>query len=177
MPLGANLGRRLGWAQVRRPVRLRLPEPRSEGERRSTMPVFPRPLRRALLIACLLLPQLSPVKANAVIVHGRVTDPLGAVVAGAAVTLVYNGKVVTSTHSDATGQFTLSSGVAGRFFVLAGGPSFRQVTTHSFYAGKLDSVEQDVVLEADTVRQSIVVTASGLPMPQAQTGASVDVLH
>ena len=55
--------------------------------------------------------------------------------------------------------------------------AFRQVVTQGFYAGRLDSVQQDVVLEADTVRQSIVVTASGLPMPQAQTSASVDVLH
>ena len=109
--------------------------------------------------------------------HGTVTDPLGAAVVGATVALVLDGKVVTNTHTDSVGGFTLSCGTGGRFFVVAAAPSFRQVITQGFYAGKLDSVQQDVVLEADTVRQSIVVTASGLPMPQAQTSASVDVLH
>jgi iron complex outermembrane receptor protein/vitamin B12 transporter len=141
------------------------------------MSAFARPLRRSLTLACLLLLPFHPNPAHAAIVHGTVTDPLGAAVSGATVALVENGKVVTNTHSDAAGGFTLSCGSGGRFYVLAGAPSFRQVTTRSFYAGKLDSVQQDVVLEADTVRQNIVVTASGLPAPQAQSGASVDVLH
>jgi iron complex outermembrane receptor protein/vitamin B12 transporter len=115
--------------------------------------------------------------AYAAIVHGTVTDPLGAAVAGATVALVQNGKVVTNTHTDAAGGFTLSCGTGGRFYVLASGISFRQVATQSFYAGKLDSVERDVVLEAGTVRQSIVVTATGLATTQAQTASSVDVLH
>jgi iron complex outermembrane receptor protein/vitamin B12 transporter len=147
------------------------------------MHVLPRLSRRlsapvlALLVASLLSPLLSPTAASAAIVRGTVTDPLGAAVPGAAVALVLNGKVVTSTHTDAVGGFTMSCGSGGRFYVVAAAASFRQVVTPGFYAGKLDSVEQDVVLEADTVRQSIVVTASGLPIPQAQTGASVDVLH
>jgi iron complex outermembrane receptor protein/vitamin B12 transporter len=134
-------------------------------------------LNRHVLLACVLLSQLSYRNASAAIVHGTVTDPLGAPVAGAAVALVQNGKVVTNTHSDAAGGFTLSCGTGGRFYVLAAGTSFRQVSSQGFYAGKLDSVQQDVVLEPDTVRQNIVVTASGLPLPQAQTGSSVSVLH
>ncbi len=147
------------------------------------MHLLSRPLRhflffaRTFLCASLILPLISAVTASAAIVHGTVTDPLGAAVAGAAVALVLDGKVITNTHTDAAGGFTMSCGSGGRFFVIAAAPSFRQVVTQGFYAGKLDSVQQDVVLEADTVRQSIVVTASGLPMPQAQTGASVDVLH
>jgi len=38
------------------------------------MPVFPRPLRRAFLVACLVLSQLSSIPAHAVIVRGTVTD-------------------------------------------------------------------------------------------------------
>ncbi len=141
------------------------------------MPVFPWRARRSLLLACFILSQLFPASAHAAIVHGTVTDPLGAAVSGATVALLQNGKVIATTRSDAAGGFTLSTGDPGRFYVIAGAPTFRQVLTQSFYAGKLDSVQQDVVLEADTVRQNIVVTASGLPAPQAQTGASVDVLH
>lgn len=139
------------------------------------MSAFPRPLRRALLFVFLL--QLPVATAYAAIVHGTVTDPLGAAVAGATVALVQDGKVVTNSLTDSYGGFTMSVGIGGRFFVLASSPSFRQVSTQSFYAGKLDSVQQDVVLEADTVRQNIVVTATGLPAPQAQTSSSVSVLH
>jgi vitamin B12 transporter len=114
---------------------------------------------------------------RAAIVRGTVTDPRGAAIAGATVALVQNGKVVTNTHTDAFGGYTLSCGSGGRFFVLASGPSFRQVSARSFYAGKLDSVQQDVVLEVDTVRQSVVVTATGMATPQGETSASVDVLH
>jgi iron complex outermembrane receptor protein/vitamin B12 transporter len=134
-------------------------------------------LSRAIHSACLLFLPLSTGLCHAAIVRGTVTDPLGAAVPGATVALVLDGKVVTNTHTDAAGGFTLSCGSGGRFYVLAAGPSFRQVTTQSFYAGKLDSVQQDVVLEPATVRQSIVVTATGLPTPQAQTSSSVDVLH
>jgi len=134
-------------------------------------------LSRHLLFACAIISQLHPAILHAAIVHGNVTDPLGAPVAGAAVALVQNGKVVTNTHSDAAGGFTLSCGAAGRFYVLAASPTFRQVSSQGFYAGKLDNVEQNVVLEANTVRQNIVVTATGLPTPQAQTSASVTVLQ
>jgi vitamin B12 transporter len=48
--------------------------------------------------------------------------------------------------------------------------------TPSFYAGKLDSVERNLVLEPQWVRQSIVVTATGTPTPQAQTSEATSVL-
>jgi iron complex outermembrane receptor protein/vitamin B12 transporter len=140
------------------------------------MSIFPWRTRHTLPIVCLLVSSFAP-EARAAIVHGTVTDPLGAAVSGATVALLQNGKVIANTRSDSAGGFTLSTGSTGRFYVVAGAPSFRQVLTQGFYAGKLDSVQQDVVLEADTVRQNIVVTASGLPTPQAQTGSSVDVLH
>jgi vitamin B12 transporter len=105
---------------------------------------------RHCLIVCAISLLSLPVALRAAIVHGTVTDPLGAPVSGAAVALVQNGKVVTNTHSDAAGGFTLSCGTGGRFYVLAASPSFRQVASQSFYAAKLDSVEQDVVIEAQT---------------------------
>jgi len=165
----------LGASQETGPIAVA--KPRSEGERRRFMSLSAWRLRRHLPLVCVVLSQLSFLSAQAAIVHGTVTDPLGAPVSGAAVALVQNGKVVTSTHSDAAGGFTLSCGTGGRFYVLASSLSFRQVSSQGFYAGKLDSVEQNVVLEVDTLRQSIIVTATGLPIPQAQTGASVTVLQ
>ncbi|MGC2163869.1 MAG: TonB-dependent receptor plug domain-containing protein, partial [Silvibacterium sp.] len=65
----------------------------------------------------------------------------------------------------------------GQFYVLAAGRSFRQVTTKAFYGGALDSVEQNIVLEPEWVRQSIVVTPTGTPTPQAQVSASITTIH
>ena len=54
--------------------------------------------------------------------------------------------------------------------------SFRQLETPGFYAGRLDNIERNVVLEPEWVRESIVVTATGTPTPQPQTSAATSVL-
>jgi vitamin B12 transporter len=114
---------------------------------------------------------------HAVSVHGTVTDSLGAPIANANVALIQNGKVIVSGHSGYDGTYQLSNAVTGTFYVLAGGTSFRQLATSAFYGGEFDSVEQNVVLEPEWVRQSIVVTATGVPQPQAQVSASVSVIE
>jgi iron complex outermembrane receptor protein/vitamin B12 transporter len=48
--------------------------------------------------------------------------------------------------------------------------------TPGFYAGRLDAIERNLVMEPEWVRQSIVVTATGTPTPQAQTSATTSVL-
>ena len=64
----------------------------------------------------------------------------------------------------------------GRFFLLVSAKSFRQLETPGFYAGRLDSVERNLVLEPEWVRESIVVTATGTPTPQPQTSEATSVL-
>ncbi len=54
--------------------------------------------------------------------------------------------------------------------------TFRQLETPGFYAGRLDSIERNLVLEPAWVHESIVVTATGTPTPQPQTGAATSVL-
>ena len=109
----------------------------------------------------------------AVSVHGTVSDPLGAPIANAVVGLVHDGKVIISGRTGPDGSYTLVSADSGRFYVLASGNSFRQLQTQSFYGRTLDDVEQNVVLEPEWVRESVVVTATGEPEPQAQTSSSV----
>lgn len=113
---------------------------------------------------------------HAVTVHGVVTDTVGRPVSDATVALVQNGQVVLTAVSHADGSYQLSNGNSGQFYVVAAGKSFRQVTTKAFYAGSLDSVEHNIVLEPEWVRQSIVVTATGTPTPQAQVSASVTTI-
>src|ERR1019366_4209653 len=103
-------------------------------------------------------------------------DASNAKVTGANVLLVSSGKVIGSAVSVADGSFQITTGVSGRFFLVVSGRTFRQLETPDFYAGQLDSIERNVVLEPEWVRESIVITATGTPTPQPQTSASISVL-
>ena len=119
----------------------------------------------------------APPAAFAAEVHGRVTDTLGAPVAGAELALVQSGTIVTNGTSGGDGSYTLHSGAAGHFYIVVVSQTFRQITTPSFYAGTLDSHLQNVVLEPDRVHQQIVVTATGTPTPQAQVSGAITVVQ
>jgi iron complex outermembrane receptor protein/vitamin B12 transporter len=113
---------------------------------------------------------------HAASIRGVVTDATGAKVTGASVSLVRNGTVVASSVSSSDGSFQLTTGTAGRFFLVVTARSFRQLQTPDFYAGQLDSIERNLVLEPAWVRESIVVTATGVPTPQPQTSEATTVL-
>ncbi len=113
---------------------------------------------------------------SAASIRGVVTDPSGAKITGANVVLLSNGKVVSTAVSTADGSFQILTGGTGRFFLVVSAKSFRQIQTPGFYAGTLDNIERNVVLEPEWVRESIVVTATGTPTPQAQTSAATSVL-
>jgi len=113
---------------------------------------------------------------HAASVRGVVTDGTGAKVTGASVSLVSNGTVLASSVSSSDGSFQLTTGSAGRFFLVVTAKSFRQLQTPDFYAGQLDSIEHNLVLEPAWVRESIVVTATGVPTPQPQTSEATTVL-
>jgi iron complex outermembrane receptor protein/vitamin B12 transporter len=109
-------------------------------------------------------------------IRGVVTDASGAKVTGAVVDLLAEGKVVATAVSTADGSYQILTGSEGRFFLVVAAKSFRQLETPVFYAGRLDNVERNVVLEPEWVRESIVVTATGTPTPQAQTSAATSVI-
>ena len=148
---------------------------RSEGNGGASMPftAFRRAIPAAQILASILL---TAAVARAASIRGVVTDPSGAKVTGAAVSLFSSGQVVSTTMSGADGSFQIITGNEGRFFLVVSAKSFRQLETPSFYAGRLDNVERNLVLEPAWVRESIVVTATGTPTPQPQTGAATSVL-
>lgn len=127
-----------------------------------------------LLAAILIV--LATTTCLAASIRGVVTDTSGAKVTGARVVLLCNGKAVAAAASTADGSFQITTGCEGRFFLVVSAKSFRQLHTPDFYAGPLDSVERNLVLEPEWVRQSIVVTATGTPTPQTQTGADISVI-
>ena len=134
--------------------------------------------RLLLLASAALLPVfLHPPSLRAISVHGLVTDQLNQPISGAVVALVDNGKVLLTVRTALDGSYSLSTATAGRFYVLAGGNHFRELSTESFYGDALASVERNVTLEPDTVHESIVVSATGTPLPEAQVSASVTELN
>ena len=139
----------------------------------STRCILSRTLPRAFTL--LLLAACATV-CPAASIRGVVTDASGAKVTGASVVLLSGGKAIGTAVSTADGSFQIITGVEGRFFLLVSAKSFRQLETPSFYAGRLDSVECNIVLEPEWVRQSIVVTATGTPTPQPQTSEATSVL-
>jgi iron complex outermembrane receptor protein/vitamin B12 transporter len=106
-------------------------------------------------------------------VHGSVVDTLGRPIPNALVALVDNGEVVLTVKSGSDGSYQITTGTSGRFYVLATGTSFRELITESFYGASLDSVEENITLEPETLREAIVVTATGTPVPSAQVSASI----
>jgi iron complex outermembrane receptor protein/vitamin B12 transporter len=124
----------------------------------------------------LLLLAASVTLCPAASIRGVVSDASGARVTGANVILISGGKEVASAACGAGGSFEVTTGVEGRFFLVVSAPSFRQLETPSFYAGRLDSVERNIVLEPEWARESIVVTATGTPTPQPQTSEATSVL-
>ncbi|HEY2472219.1 MAG TPA: TonB-dependent receptor plug domain-containing protein [Terracidiphilus sp.] len=114
--------------------------------------------------------------ANAASIRGVVSDASGARVSGATVHLLQNGQIVASAVSGADGSFQILTGLRGRFFLVVTATKFRQLEAPGFYAGQLDSVERNLVLEPEWVHESIVVSATGTPTPQPQTGAATSVI-
>ena len=114
--------------------------------------------------------------AHAASVRGIVTDVSGARVSGATVALVQNGTMVASAVSAADGAYQILTGENGRFFLLISAKSFRQLETPVFYARSLDTIERNLVLEPEWVRESIVVTPTGTPTPRPQTSSATSVI-
>jgi vitamin B12 transporter len=131
---------------------------------------------------CLLVASLSvsvPAFAAAVeegSLRGTVKDPLGAVVAGAAVELLNGAAVVKTTTTDGAGNYAFDVSASARYRVRAVAPTFQSTTSESIYITKSAKAELDITLATQTLTQQVSVTATATPTPIAQIGASVTVL-
>lgn len=134
-------------------------------------------LRRFLRPLILLSSASLTIASHAAVVQGRVTDPLGAGIPGATVTLISKGQVVATAFSGSDGSYVIRNGASGRFYVVVASKTFKQITSQSFYAGTLQAHEQNVVLEPAAVHQQVVVTATGAPTPQAQLSSAITMIQ
>jgi iron complex outermembrane receptor protein/vitamin B12 transporter len=114
--------------------------------------------------------------AQAVVVRGRVTDALGKPVPRGMVRLVEGGKVVAIAYAESDGSYEIRSSDSGRFTLLGSAAGFLPAIGVDFYGGATDVLQQDVVLAANTVRQDITVSATGIPTPLPQLTSPVSVI-
>jgi vitamin B12 transporter len=122
----------------------------------------------------ILLP-VNVLAADSASIRGMVTDPLGAVVAGAKVDLVLGIEVIASTITDENGQYSLTLSIDRHCHIRFLAPSFRPTLKDVPYTRSGD-VHLNVTLGLETLSEHITVTATGTPTPQAQVGAAVTVL-
>jgi len=136
-------------------------------------------IARCIFVVLIFGLQAQLLAASAATVSGRITDSLGASVQNAKVELVEigGGKVVQSTTSDGSGRYSFSVANEGRFRVRAEAKSFQPVESGERFAGGAHAAEIDLTLSPSMVAREIVVTATGVPIPEEQTGASISVVN
>jgi iron complex outermembrane receptor protein len=130
-----------------------------------------------LAVACIVAgPAARQASADDAGLTGKITDGHGGAVAAADVRVRReDGSVSRRTASDASGAFAIGALPAGAYVVEVEKPGFRaEVALVS--VSRDTTVNHDVELGAAGVRESVVVTASGLPQSTLETSKAVSVI-
>lgn len=140
------------------------------------MQFFLRVVGRCILAVVILALPVPMLAASDVTLSGTISDSLGAVIQNAKVELLAGGaEAIQTTKTDAAGRYSFAITAPGRFRVRAIAPTFQAAMSEQRYVGE-HSAQIDVALSPSVVAQEIVVTASGVPMPELQSGASIGVI-
>ena len=133
-------------------------------------------VRRMFFLSLLLTP-LAASAADAGIVRGTVTDPLGSVIVSATVELLDDASVVQQTTTDAAGSYIFHLQKSARYQVRAIASTFQETTSSATFVAADGKAEVNLTLSTQTLTQQVTVTATGTPTPEAQVGAAVSVLN
>jgi vitamin B12 transporter len=108
--------------------------------------------------------------------RGRVVDPLGNLVPNAKLVLLQDDKELVEGRSDAEGSFSLAAPNAGRYSLRVEAAGFAtQIIPGVFIAAGKNEV-LTVTLNIGPLAQQIVVSATGMAVPESQVGASISVI-
>ncbi len=129
-----------------------------------------------LLTALLLFLATALDAAEPASIHGSIKDPQGAVIPDAKVELLRNGRTVETAVTDQFGNYRFAHLAIGDYQVRAAAPGFSAQQSQPVHVGVSDSPEVDLALKVAGVGESIVVSATGTPIPESQVGASITVL-
>jgi iron complex outermembrane receptor protein/vitamin B12 transporter len=119
---------------------------------------------------------LSAATVHAVIVRGKVTDPLGAAIPGAHVQLMQNGSVAGAATAGTDGSFEIRSAEGGRFRLVTAAATFARGIGQDFYGGRTDVLTRNVTLKVNTVTADVTVTATGIATPIEQSSSAINLV-
>jgi outer membrane cobalamin receptor len=109
-------------------------------------------------------------------IHGTVTDPSGAVVANADVTLLNTVGALASTRSDAKGAYDFPGLANGTYRVVANAPGFTTLSRNVTLGKEHINAELDLQLQLSATQQQVLVSASLGGSLAPETGSSVTVI-
>jgi iron complex outermembrane receptor protein/vitamin B12 transporter len=109
-------------------------------------------------------------------IRGIVTDPLGAVIPGASIELLQGSSKIATATTDGQGSFQLAAPRAGNYRLRASSPGFTSQVSPLIYLAAGKTTTANLTLALGPVSQQIVVTATGVAVPESQVGASVSVV-
>src|SRR5258708_4739459 len=125
-----------------------------------------RPLVCLFLLAAAITPAWCQDRASIV---GRVTDPAGAVVAGAAVTVTNQGTgTKTATTTNQAGNYVVSSLPFGRYEVVCEAKGFRKFIARNNEVNIAQTVTLDIALQLGAVDQTVEVSGTA-PLIESNT--------
>jgi vitamin B12 transporter len=110
------------------------------------------------------------------IVRGTVTDPLGAALKDAKVTLERGDASAGETVTNGEGVFTFPSVTAGRYHLQVQASGFAIYTGQDVFVTSSGTTTIDAGLQITALKNEVVVSATGSDMPMSQVGASVSLI-
>ena len=131
---------------------------------------------RAVLALLFFFVSIYALADNAGVIRGTVRDPMGAVVANARVELLRDGKVVAATGSSQSGAYQFFSLPSGHYQVRAAALPMVATASALTYVRSGEATTLDLTMKIGPVSQNIVVSATGVQVPESQVGASVSVI-
>src|ERR1700689_850670 len=108
--------------------------------------------------------------------HGKVVDQLGNRIPEAKLVLLQNDKTMVDGKSDAEGAFSLAVQQEGRYSLRVEATGFAPQTIPVDVGKNGKTEELTLTLSIGPLAQQIVVSATGIPTPETQVGASVTVI-
>jgi hypothetical protein len=130
-----------------------------------------------LFFACLITVPALLAQSTTQSVVGIVTDPTGAVIAGAKVTLTNTGtNVVLVTTTNETGNYSFPLLQVGDYSIRVEGQGFKTEIVRGIRVETAAQFRQDVRLDVGSINESVEVSASAvfLNTENASTGAVID---
>src|SRR6185437_12478727 len=109
-------------------------------------------------------------------IRGTIKDSQGAVIPNAQVELLRDGQKVSSVVTNGMGEYRFFPVAVGIYQIQAVARGFSVQKSSPFGVGADSFATFDFMLRVGVPTEEIVVTATGIPMPESQVGASVSVI-